>query len=59
MKLLRMVCAVYLQMKDGETQDQAEERALDLIENAGARVYSWWNAETIDDADDGKDGEKE
>lgn len=59
MKILRMVCAVYLPMEDGETQDQAEERALELIENAGARVYSWWNAETIDDTDDRKDGESE
>ena len=52
MKMLRMVCALYLPMKENETQKQAEDRVLEMIEDAGMEVYSWWNAETVDSADE-------
>ena len=52
MKMFRMVCALYLPMEENETQEQAEDRALELIEDAGMEVYSWWNAETVNIADE-------
>ena len=47
-KMFRMVAAIYLPMKENETQEQAEDRAIELIEDAGMEVYSWWNAEEIE-----------
>lgn len=42
-------------MEENETQEQAEDRALELIEDAGMEVYSWWNAETVNIVD-GQEG---
>lgn len=49
--MFRMVCALYLPMEENETQEQAEDKALELIEDAGMEVYSWWNAEIVNIAD--------
>lgn len=51
-KMFRMVAAVYLPMEENETQEQAEDRAVELIEDAGMEVYSWWNTEVIEIADE-------
>ena len=51
-KLFRMVAAIYLPMEENETQEQAEDRALELIEDAGMEVYSWWNTEIVNNADE-------
>ena len=55
MKMFRMVCALYLPMEENETQEQAEDRALELIEDAGMEIYSLWTAETVDVVD-GQEG---
>lgn len=52
MKMLRMVAAVYMQMEEKETQEEAEDRLIELIEDAGMEVYSWWNVETVENHDE-------
>lgn len=47
-KMFRMVAAIYMPMEENETQEQAEDRAIELIEDAGIEVYSWWNAEEVE-----------
>lgn len=47
-KMFRMVAAIYMPMEENETQEQAEDRAIELIEDAGMEVYSWWNAEEVE-----------
>lgn len=59
MKMLRMVCALYLPMDEGETQEQASERMLELIEGAGVDLYSWWNVDTVTSDGGRKTGEGE
>lgn len=46
-KIIRMVAEIYLPMEKNETQEQAEDRAIELIENAGVGVYLHWNAEVV------------
>lgn len=48
---LRMVAVVYLPMEDGETQEQAEDRVLELIEAQGMNVYAYEGASVIERAD--------
>jgi len=51
-RLFRMVAAIYLPMEKDETKEQAEDRALELIEDAGMEIYSWWDAEEVIDKSD-------
>ena len=51
-KMFRMLVALYLPMEENETQEQAEDRALELIEDAGMSIYSWSDTEVINNADE-------
>ncbi len=46
-RLLRMTVALYVPMKVGETQEEAEDRALEEIEDDGMEIYSWQDVEVI------------
>lgn len=47
MKQFRMTATIYLPMEENETEEQAEDRVLELIEDAGMEIYSWGDTEVI------------
>lgn len=50
MKILRIFGAsLRIEMKDGETKEQAEDRLLDTLEEVGITCYSWNGSETEED----------
>ena len=48
---LTMNCAVYIPMKDGETKEQAEDRLIKVLDDAGMYLMSWWGEE-IEEVDE-------
>lgn len=40
-KAFRVDAIIYMPMEEGETQEQAEDRFLEKIEDAGMEVYAW------------------
>ena len=38
-----------IEMQDGETQEQAEDRLLDTLEEHGITCYSWHDSEVEDE----------
>ena len=50
MKVLRIIGAgLRIEMEDGETQRQAEERLLDTLEEAGITCWTWTKSEMEED----------
>lgn len=50
MKVLRITGAgLHIEMKDDETQEQAEERLLDALEEVGITCWTWNKSETEED----------
>ena len=49
MKRLRMEAVLYVQMHDGETQEEAEDRLLDVAESSGIKIVAWWDSQVEDD----------
>jgi len=50
MKVLRITGAgLRIEIKDGETQEQAEERLLDTLEEAGITCWTWTKSEMVED----------
>jgi len=47
MRTFRMTASIYLPMEENETEEQAEDRLIELIEDAGIEVYSWSDTEVI------------
>ena len=46
MKILRISGAnLRIEVKDGETQEQAEDRLLDMLEEQGITCYAWNGSE--------------
>lgn len=55
MKMLRIGgAAIYLKMHDGETQDDAVDRMLDIVDDAGIKIIGW-NEESIEEYSDETD----
>lgn len=50
MKVLRISGAsLRIEVKDGETQEQAEDRLLDTLEEHGITCYAWNGSEVKDE----------
>lgn len=47
-KMFRIHAVIYMPMEDGETQEQAEDRFLEKIEDAGMEVYTWTDVQIVD-----------
>lgn len=45
---LRIEAVLYFQMHDGETQEEAEDRLLDVAESSGIKIVAWRDSQVED-----------
>lgn len=52
MKSISLNCCIYFHMKDGETNKDAEDRLIDVLDKAGINLVSWWDEEVEEESDE-------
>ena len=52
-KYVSLDCSVYFPMEDDEERRQAEDRLLQVLEDAGIHLVAWWNVEIEDGGENG------